>query len=132
MARPTKYNKAMQAKADEYLEGNIRTWINNDNKECEEIFYGDHRNVIPSTEGLAINLGVSTRVLYDWRDVHESFLHTLEGIQEKQKNVTLNSGLTGDFNATIAKLVLANHGMHDKQDTNHVMNVTLESDSVKL
>ena len=111
MARPTKYNKEMQAKADTYL-----------------FCYQDCGDVIPSIEGLAEYLGLSRRVLYLWKDSHDEFMHTLERIEEKQKSVTLNSGLKGDFNATIAKLVLANHGMSDKQEIKTEGNVNVMID----
>lgn len=117
--QPTKYNKDMQAKAELYLEGVEREWVDKHDIPQRSVKYGSAQNVIPSAEGLAIELKVSTKTLYNWGERHSVFLHTLEAIQEKQKNVTLNSGLTGVFNATIAKLVLANHGMHDKQDTAH-------------
>lgn len=103
----------MQAKADEYVAGGFR----------------DNGSVIPSIEGLAMHLGTVRRTLYDWRDKgHVDFLHTLDSIEEKQKNITLNEGLKGEFNATIAKLVLANHGMHDKQDTTSTVNLSVEGD----
>ncbi len=35
-----------------------------------------------SIEQIAANLGVSTRVLFDWRDKHEEFLHALEYAKE--------------------------------------------------
>ena len=35
-----------------------------------------------SIEQIAANLGVSTRVLFDWRDKHEDFLHALEYAKE--------------------------------------------------
>lgn len=110
--QPTKYNKDMQAKAELYL---------NDG-------YLDSGNVIPSAEGLAIYLSVAVRTLDNWGEKHAVFLRTLRDIQSKQKNVTLNSGLTGDFNSTIAKLVLANHGMHDKQDVNQTGDLILHVD----
>ena len=112
MGRPTKYNKAMQANAELYLADG----------------YKDCGDVIPSIEGLAELLEVNRSTLYEWKDKHSMFSDTLAGIEAKQKKVTLNNGLTGDFNATIAKLVLANHGMHDKQDTTSQMNVVVESD----
>jgi hypothetical protein len=35
-----------------------------------------------SIEQIAANLGVSTRVLFDWRDKHKDFLHALEYAKE--------------------------------------------------
>jgi transposase-like protein len=111
MARPTKYNQEMQDKADEYLNDyfNIRPEapdFQNENEMC----------VIPSIEGLAEYLGVSRKSLYNWREQHPEFLHTLEAIEEKQKNLLINNGLKGKFNSNIAKLMLVNHGIHEKKE----------------
>lgn len=113
MGRPSKYNKDMQARAELYLADGFR----------------DNGKVIPSAEGLAKYLGVASSTVYLWGEEHALFSETLEAIQAEQKEITLNEGLKGEFNATIAKLVLANHGMHDKADTTTTMNVTVEQDA---
>ena len=99
MARPSKYNETIQKKANDYLKNHEK--------------YGD---VVPSTCGLAVFLDISEKTCYNWGDAHPIFLQTLDGIQAKQKNLLLNKGLSGDFQPTIAKLMLANHGFHEKQD----------------
>jgi transposase-like protein len=38
-----------------------------------------------SVEQIAANLGFSLRVLYDWRDKHEEFLHALEYAKELEQ-----------------------------------------------
>ena len=74
-------------------------------------------------------LNKSRSQIYKWRDAkfpetHEeeeergqykfpNFRDTLDQLLAKQMKETLNKGLDNTFNATIAKLVLANHGMHD-------------------
>lgn len=102
MGRPKKYNEEVQGEADYYVDN-----------------YAEFGDAIPSIEGLAEHLGVCRTTLYSWKDeiVSDEYLYTLERIASKQKRVTLNKGLTGDFSSVIAKLVLANHGMHDKQDS---------------
>lgn len=98
LGRPDKYNEAMQAQADEYL----ANW-----KEL-----GD---VIPSHAGLCCYIGIARSTLYLWRDKYENFSDTLNAIDVMQECTALNGGLSSAFNATITKLVLANHGYHDKQ-----------------
>lgn len=100
--RPSKYNAELQKKAEAYA------------ADCT--IAGD---VVPTAEGLALYLGVSSRIIYNWRDEHEALLHTLEKIKDRQKSALINKGLQGEFNATIAKLMLANHGLHEKQDVEH-------------
>jgi Transposase len=47
---------------------------------CEEVV--ELGRIGKSIEQIAANLGVSTRVLFDWRDKHEDFLHALEYAKE--------------------------------------------------
>ncbi len=93
------YSDEIIVKAEEYL------------KDCPD--------VLPSVVGLAIYLEVTTKTIYNWSKVEgrDIFLHTLAKINDAQHNTALNKGLTGDFNATITKLVLANHGYHDKSES---------------
>lgn len=100
----SKLTPEMAAKAKEYIN--------------DYMYDGD---VIPSIEGLSFYLDVSRKTIYNWRDGENAdlILHTLDAIESKQKSLSLNKGISGEFNSTIAKLVLANHGMHDKQDSTH-------------
>ena len=47
---------------------------------CEQVV--ELGRIGKSIEQIAANLGVSTRVLFDWRDKHEVFLHALEYAKE--------------------------------------------------
>jgi hypothetical protein len=100
MARPTKYSKSILAKAAGYIET-----------------YEQHGDAIPSIEGLSVVLGVNRSTIYEWRTEHKEFSDMLESLLSAQARKLMNGGLTGDFQPTIAKLVLAKHGYHDKQDT---------------
>lgn len=98
--RPTKYNATVQKQAEDYLKNH-------------KTKYGDE---VPTVCGLAYQLGVVEKTLYNWGVSHNDFLHTLESIQNRQKNLLINKGLDNTFQPTIAKLMLANHGLHDKTD----------------
>lgn len=112
VGRPTKYNDDIVKKAQEYLDGFYGKAYK------EKVESADVDEVIPSIEGLAHHLGISRRIIYNWKeDVDkEEFLHTLDKIEERQKQLLLNQGLLGKFNAQITKLALGNHGMSDKVD----------------
>ncbi|BAE74832.1 hypothetical phage protein [Sodalis glossinidius str. 'morsitans'] len=80
---------------------------------------GDYENlgdVVPSVAGLACYLGISRSTAQEYAKENEEFSGTLEAIKTLQENRLINKGLTGDFNATITKLMLANHGYSDKQE----------------
>ncbi|MEO1945262.1 MAG: terminase small subunit [Candidatus Thioglobus sp.] len=96
MGRPTKYTKEMQEKADEYL----------------ATYHKD--SVVPSVASLSLYLDLSDSTIYDWKAKHPNFSRTLRNIKKKQEAELLNKGLTSEFNPTIVKLMLHNHGYSDK------------------
>lgn len=97
--RPKQYNELYLQKAKNYLY--------------------DYDTAIPSVAGLALALGVARSTVYEWANEDEQFSDTLEQILTTQEIKALNGGITGDYNATITKLVLHNHGYSDKQETAH-------------
>lgn len=90
-------------KAKEYLLGGYET-------------FGD---VVPSVAGLACYLGKSREAMYEYGRNNKDFSDTLESIKTMQENKLINKGLTGEFNATITKLMLSNHGYSEKQEIDH-------------
>lgn len=102
IGRPTKYNEALQAEADEYI------------YRLEEL-----NHVVPSRVGLCCYLGIDKTTSYEWEKIHPAFSNTLRTVETMQEHMTLNGGLSGGLNSTIVKLVLANHGYSDKQEHAH-------------
>ena len=100
--RPTKDTEDAIGIAEEYIEN-----------------YALHGDTIPQASGLAEALGVCVRTLYYWAEERAVFLRILDKLNAKQERVLINSGLKGDFNSAIARLVLGKHGYHDKQDLEH-------------
>ncbi len=98
--RPTKYNDEVLVKAKDYLAN-----------------YEKHNHLFPSIVGLSSVLGIAKSTISSWKhddDKHE-FSDTLERIKDQQHLTLLNKGLTGEFNASITKLMLHNFGYSDKQ-----------------
>ncbi|HFE3208153.1 DNA-packaging protein [Providencia rettgeri] len=102
MGRPSKFAESL-VKAKEYLMGGYET-------------VGD---VVPSVAGLACYLGVSRSTVKQYAKENEDFSATLEAIKTLQENRLINKGLIGEFNPTITKLMLANHGYSEKQEVDH-------------
>lgn len=121
--RPTDYSDKVLKAAKKYL------------KECEDEpvqetiglsakgteLYKNKLNVnLPTIEGLSAYLKVNRDTLYEWAKIHKEFSDTLEDIKAEQAKRLINSGLSGDYNSTIAKLILSsNHGMREKTDVDH-------------
>lgn len=105
IGRPSKLAESKE-KAREYLLGGYET-------------IGD---VVPSVAGLACYLGVARSSIYKWAGEDKSedgFSDIVEGILSLQENKLLNGGLKGDYNPTIAKLLLAKHGYAEKQEVDN-------------
>lgn len=111
--RPTKYNEAILEKANEYLNGGSE-------------------DVILSAVGLACYLDVAKSTIYKWAEEQQEFSDTLSKVNGVQEKSLINQGITGEFNSTITKLMLANHGYHDKVEQQTSMSVTIDKDDAGL
>jgi hypothetical protein len=102
--RPTGYSDDLVEKARQYIEGDYDTI---------------YRHSIPSHLGLCEALSISKTSLYKWagEEGKEAFADILAKCNAKQHNILISKGLSGDFNASIAKLVLGKHGYHDRVES---------------
>lgn len=98
--RSTKYNDEVLAKTKDYLHN-----------------YEKYDHLFPSIVGLSSVLGIAKSTISSWKhdDDKQEFSDTLEQIKDQQHLTLLNKGLTGEFNASITKLMLHNFGYSDKQ-----------------
>lgn len=111
--RPTSYNEEIQRLSDEYA----------------NMFYGEayrellnkevKDTVVPSVEGLSHYINIARSTLYLWMQDEEkvAFSDTISKIDARQKELLINMGLAGKFNAQIGKLMLGNHGISEKTVT---------------
>ena len=98
--RPTKLTPELIEKAKQYIDGGYS---------IDEL--------VPTIAGLACYIDIRRSTIYEWAKIDESFSDILEKIMAKQENGLLKGGLAGDYNSTIAKLMLTKHGYSDKQET---------------
>lgn len=99
-----------------------------------ENYKSKYDQVIPSIAGLAVSINISRSRVYEWVDenspvYNEEFKDIVEKCLSNQEVTLTNMGLSGDFNASITKLLLTKHGYHDKQDVDQTtsVNLTIES-----
>lgn len=99
--RPTDYTPEILAKAQAYL----------------DLGYAEDER-IPSVAGLSRFLGIARSTIYDWSSQEDKtdFSDILEQILAKQEYTLLNKGITGEFNSTITKLVLAKQGYKESSE----------------
>ncbi len=110
MARPTLYSEQIIIKAEEYL------------KTLPE------DEIVHSIEGLAEYLGITRPTIYDWESQVDKpeFSYIVEQVRQKQSKTLVNKGLKGDFNSSIAKVMMSKHGYHDKTETD----ITTKGESI--
>lgn len=117
--RPSKYKEEYIEKVDEYIELNQDEEVQKVKQSSEkyEMFDNKLKVSLPTIEGFALFIGVNKTTLYEWEKDHDLFSNALDKIRIEQQKRLINSGLSGDYNSTIAKLILSsNHGMREKSD----------------
>lgn len=74
---------------------------------------------LPSIEGLACFLDVSRESLYEWdrgtEELNIQFSDILGRVRREQASRILSNSMGGQYNSTIAKLVLHKHGYIDEK-----------------
>lgn len=120
--RPSEYKEEYVQKADQYLlesqdeYDEFHKIRSNSDKSAD----GYDRLVkvnLPTIEGFSLYLDCAVSSLYEWAKIYPGFSEALSKIKVEQQKRLVNSGLSGDYNPTIAKLILsANHGMRERTD----------------
>lgn len=65
---------------------------------------------IPTIEGCALYLGIHIDTIYDWEKKFEEFSEVIGELRRTQADRLINSGLSGDYNPVITKVLLSKHG----------------------
>lgn len=84
----------------------------------------------PTFEELSLELDVSRSTVYKWMEDNEEFSDIASKLMSKQGLDLMKKGLKGEYNASIAKLLLTKHGYSDKQEVEQNIkgNVTFTND----
>ena len=122
LGRPTIYNQDIVNNAKAYLESCEDEVIQIVTGESEKGFTAYKEKVrvkLPSIEGLAYYLKIHKDTIYAWEREHEDFSDVINILRMKQAERLINNGLSGDYNAYIAKALLAKHGYIDSSEIKH-------------
>lgn len=123
VGRPTTYSEEMLIKAREYIEQCQDVEVEEDLETQGHGGAPKRKNKavvrLPTKGGLARYLGVSRDTLYEWSSAHDEFSDIMETLGAEQEDRLINNGLSGDYNPTIAKVLLTKHGYADKQEIDH-------------
>lgn len=120
VGRPTVYSPEIITKTQEYLDS------------CTDIIEDYHKTIglksdsfdrivnvkIPTIEGLAVFLGISRETVYAWDkdETKPEFSDILSKLRAEQADRLINNGLSGNYNPTIAKVLLTKHGYREGVD----------------
>lgn len=118
VGRPTDYNEEILTRSIEYIdscEDESRAVVT---MQGDGYTKYDEKLVVklPTIEGLARYLKIHRSTLYAWQKEHSEFSDIIEELQQKQAERLLSNGLSGDYNSTIAKVLLTKHGYTDKTE----------------
>jgi len=97
--RPTKYRPEVFIKIEEYL------------SKC-----GRENTSLPTVEGLAQYLDITSETIRQWADQYKEFSSTIKKLVDKQKQQLMDDGMYGgkEVNAAMAIFLLkVNHGMKE-------------------
>lgn len=129
--RPTEYSGEIITQSLAYIESC--------NDEMEQLVSGESEKFtkyenrlkvkLPTIEGLALYLKVHRDTIYAWEKEHKEFSDIIGSLRAKQVESLINNGLSGNYNPTIAKVLLAKHGYRDSQEidqkTEHSGGITI-------
>ena len=133
---PSQFNEQYISDAYEYVDTCVddnESWVKSESEKGET---RERIKVVklPTHEGFAIyltkkyekNKFISPKTLYTWAGNNVEFQQALEYIKMAQKQRVLDKGLAGEYNSTIAKLILgSNHDMIERQKIENT-NLTAE------
>jgi len=107
--RPTKYKPDVFKKIEAYMQ-----------------MCGKEQMALPSIEGLAVYLDITSETIRQWAKKYREFSLTIKKIVDKQKIQLMNDGMYGgkEINAAVAIFLLkVNHGMNEKPTSLTQVNV---------
>lgn len=113
VGRPSDYNEIeVRTKLYTYLESCKDTEYPILDKEGNVVDFKVRAN-IPTIEGFALFLGVNKTTIYEWESNHPEFSNDIGRLRQEQANRLVNKGLSGEYNSTIAKVLLTKHGYRE-------------------
>lgn len=114
--RPTEYSQEILSKAREYIEDcedSTEQELTGMSAKGTELYKNKISVNIPTIEGLAYALKVNRDTIYEWCKVNPEFSDIIDDLRAKQAKELINKGLSGDYNSTIAKVLLTKHGYRE-------------------
>lgn len=119
--RPTKYNKDIYVKLQEYLDSCEDTFdkeiiSESSSDKSQSTGYKIMFDInLPTKQGFAAFLGVDTDTIQDWERKYKEFSVAMKRLMAIQADRLFKGGLSGKYNPKItAVLLAANHGIREQ------------------
>lgn len=128
--RPSKYFPSVLIKTKEYIDSceDTEKRVVKYDGEYSTGYETKLKVNIPTLEGLALYLNVHKDTIQDWKGKYPKFSVLIGRLLSKQARVLVNKGLSGEYNPTIAKVLLTKHGYREGIDaTTNDKPITLAS-----
>lgn len=121
VGRPTKYSPDLIKEVEDYITSCKDTTEQVVTGESDKFTSYKEKVIVklPSIEGLAAFLKISKDTIYQWEKEYPEFSYVINALRAEQADRLINSGLSGTYNAYIAKALLAKHGYYDRQEIKH-------------
>ena len=140
VGRPTEYNQTYVDRARQYLTESVDEEVQQLtglSVKGTELYKNKLKVNLPTIEGLAVYLDINRDTIYDWEKKYPEFSDIIGVLRAKQANELISKGLSGDYNPTIAKVLLTKHGYregidqttNDKDIPQPILNVISENNS---
>ena len=136
VGRPTKYKKEYCEEMLKFfniphIRVDYKTFINKKTGEPETIEV-ERPNSLPTFEKFACNIDVCTDTLQEWKKVHPEFSVSFRKCQQLQKDMLVDLGMLGLYNAPFTQFVAKNiTDMKDKQEVENT-NINKTPFEIKL
>lgn len=134
IGRPTEYSEDTVSKVEAYLDTCQDETIQEISGESEK--FTSYKNKLkvnlPTIEGLAVYLKVHRDTIYQWEKEHEEFSDILGELRHRQVKALINNGLSGDYNSTIAKVLLSKHGYKEEVKTEQEHSGTIGFSGIQI
>lgn len=134
MARPVEYNEEIVVKAQAYLDECVdeQYQLLKTDGDKSTSYENKVRVKLPTIEGLALYLKIHKDTVYAWEKTYPTFSDVIGELRQRQAQALINNGLSGDYNPTIAKVLLSKHGYKEevKTEQQHTGEVTFKGMNV--
>lgn len=116
VGRPTKYSLAIVKEVERYIdscEDEVKELVSGYTRTGTELYREKLVVKLPSIEGLSRFIKISVSTIQEWQKLYPEFSLVIRDLLAKQAEVLLNKGLSGDYSAVIAKVLLTKHGYRE-------------------